>query len=376
MFPKEIIEILQKYQDSNNTLLNDINNNISNIIEKLYSINQNLAERINSLILDKNANNNVSEIVEDSITLRNYIESIQFLNIKEISLNNLSTEISEEIVPNPTNIMPKPVKLYLCEDNVCPECDCNMDETYTIYSQKVNETFIQHRISSYKCGCCHKYFIPDYDIVDIDITETNLKFDTKYYNKITLFDDVYVVTNINYHSSQNHKLEDIDGKLNLILSNGEITTRVVNITYCDFCKKYYMLKSTYDNLTGVPVCSIIDETKVKQENSENFIFDTKGSKLTQYGYNVNCIDKLTDSQRRKILMIQLLSKNMQRNEIISILETNIERAESMMKNQSKRDMSNALQKWKDDKNFVSKVIIEECNKQIDIYRLILKYRKH
>lgn len=74
-------------------------------------------------------------------------------------------------------------------------------------------------------------------------------------------------------------------------------------------------------------------------------------------------------------MVQLSSKNMQKNEIISILDTNIERAESMIKNQSKRDMSNALQKWKADRDFISAAIIEEYNKQIDIYRLILKYRQ-
>ena len=57
MFPKEIVEILQKYQD-NSILLNDINNN-------------------------------VSEIIEDSITLRSYIESIRLLKIQEIRLNDL-----------------------------------------------------------------------------------------------------------------------------------------------------------------------------------------------------------------------------------------------------------------------------------------------
>lgn len=376
MLPDEIVKILERYKNSNRQTFDDICCNMNKIIYNLNLFNESISLELQHL-LSNHKINDTNQLYNDCIALCNYIDSIKPLQEQEKDfVEHVAKEETEEIiVPQVPNNILESIKLYLCEDNLCPECECNMNEVYTDYSQNINGAYIQNKVSFYKCECCGKYFIPDYDAVDIDITNTNLIFDTKYYNKITLFDDVYVTTNINYHSSKNHKLEDIDGKLNIILPNGEIITKIVCVTYCRFCKRYYMLKSTYDNLNGIPICSIIDETKVKQESTDTILFDSKGSKLTQYGYNVNCIEKLTDTQRRRILTIQLLSKNMQKNEIISILDTNIERAESLLKNKSKRDMSNALRKWRDDKNFVLNVILEECNKQIDIYRLILKYNK-
>ena len=57
MFPKEIIDILQKYQGDNSEILSSINNHISVIIESLYKVNENLAEQVKNLVLDKDTNN-------------------------------------------------------------------------------------------------------------------------------------------------------------------------------------------------------------------------------------------------------------------------------------------------------------------------------
>lgn len=99
MFPNEIVEILIKYQNDNNELLSEINDNISTIIENLYFVNQNLAEQIKELILDKDTNNNVEEIMQDSIILRNYIKSVQLLDIENIVPDETLIEASEELTP-------------------------------------------------------------------------------------------------------------------------------------------------------------------------------------------------------------------------------------------------------------------------------------
>lgn len=60
-----------------------------------------------------------------------------------------------------------------------------------------------------------------------------------------------------------------------------------------------MLKSTYDTINGIPACIIIDDTNSSnQQYTENdFIYgENSGSKLHQYGYNVNNQDKLTEEQ--------------------------------------------------------------------------------
>ena len=139
-----------------------------------------------------------------------------------------------------------------------------------------------------------------------------------------------------------------------------------------------MLKDIYDNLDGVPVCAIIDETKLQTVHNCNEIYiteNTKGSKLTQYGYNVNCIDKLSATQRRNILLMQLLSGNMERTEIISIINSDIQRCESSMNNGSKRDLREAIQKWKEDKEFVEKVLIERGYQYVKVSKIILQYSR-
>ena len=136
-----------------------------------------------------------------------------------------------------------------------------------------------------------------------------------------------------------------------------------------------MLKSDYDRINGIPACIIIDETYSKREYSENDFFygENSGSKLYQHGYNVNCNDNLTVEQRHTILTMQLLSNNITKGEICSILDTNINRGEN--RKQSKRDWSKAVAKWKSDKEFVMNIDLEKEAKRINIDRLILKFRK-
>lgn len=174
-------------------------------------------------------------------------------------------------------------------------------------------------------------------------------------------------------SKQNHDIEDIICDIPITKSDGDIAYESVRISHCKKCNKYVLLKSDFDSLDGIPACCVIDETHPKS-NSDNsdFNYEEKGgSKLYQYGYSVNCSDKLTDEQRHSILLMQLLSENMTKGEICSTLDTNIQ--SGLKRKDSKKDWSNAVAKWKADRKFVQYLDLEKEYDRIDIDRLILKF---
>lgn len=82
MFSNNIIDIIEKYQTNNESTINNINKNIQEIICCLELINENIAEQVRKLLIDKNTNNNAEELLYDSKSLRKYINSIKFLNDK------------------------------------------------------------------------------------------------------------------------------------------------------------------------------------------------------------------------------------------------------------------------------------------------------
>ena len=79
MFPEEIIKILEKYQSDNTKILDDINLSISTIKCALQDINNIIAEKTRTLMLEEDVDDNIDELIEESKTLRKYIKSIQFV---------------------------------------------------------------------------------------------------------------------------------------------------------------------------------------------------------------------------------------------------------------------------------------------------------
>lgn len=261
---------------------------------------------------------------------------------------------------------------YIVNDDLCPFCNVKLISHNIFYQEKNNGVICDKSIKWHKCPNCKKLFALDHDIIDFNSTNTNVEFNTKYYNKV-LFHDTIVIFNINKCSSHNHEIEDLTCELPIIKSNGEVEYTSVPIIYCKTCKRYIMLKSVYDGLNGVPACIIINETRNKNDYTENDFQhgDNGGSKLYQYGYNVNCNDNLTVEQRHTILSMQLLSNNLTKGEICSTLDTNINNG--LKRKSSKRDWSNAVSKWKADKEFVQKINLERENEKININKLILKF---
>lgn len=368
MFPEEIIEILQKYQDSNCNPIIKINKNISEIISHLEKINENIASQLHNHLTMKNTDN-TKELLNDSSTLIEYINSIKMLEISKSETNQgiATEEISEELTP----IFEKKVHPYIVSDDICPFCNVKLTNHTIFYQRNINNKLTNEIVLWDRCPACNKLFALDCEVDDFDFNNTNIIFNSEYCDK-TEFNDAIVVSNINKCSNHNHKIEDVNCELPVIMSNGEIIQKIVPVIHCNTCRKYVMLKSTYNNLNGIPICVIIDETCSGSFTENDFYYgDGSGSKLNQYGYNVNCVDKLSIEQRHTILKTLLLAKYITKGEIYSILDTNIKRGSN--RNESRRNWSKAVEKWQSDKKYVENIDLDEETKKINIDKLILKY---
>ncbi len=366
MFPKEIIEILQKYQDDNSELLCDINNNILNIIEKLYSINQNLAEQIKNLLLDKNTDNNAEEIMKDSITLRNYIKSIHTLDIVKLSDNLI--EIAEEIMP-PT--FDRKVYPYLVSDDICPFCNYKMSRHLVHYQRIINSELKNEDVMWNRCMACKRLFILDYDAEKFDFNNTNIVLNKEKYDEIPPI-DIYtaIVLSNTLNCSVNHNTKDLLAKIPVLNQEGEISYLKANASYCFNCKRFTILKSDFLAIKDIVMCKVIDETTDRTDNNadSDFEMEQKQSILFQYGYNVQTKKNLSEQQRHIILSSIIEAQIMNRRDVINHINTLIDRGSKIP------SWHNATQKWKEDKKFVSEYRSDDLPEVI-FNNIVLKYKK-
>lgn len=363
MLPKEIVEILQKYQNEIAEEISNINKHISYILEDLTSVNSVISN--NMLTLMKNITNNSpceeNDLLNDSQTLRKYISEMSGSTIR-LSYNN------EE-----TFHFNKEVKLFVVPDIFCPFCNIELNQHKVIYDRIENNKTIHDSFSSYICPSCGKLFILDEEADKFNIDNTNVKFIDNYYNKIT-FHDVIVLQNVNKCVSNQHDSKEVTCNIPIILDDGSIIFKSASLFYCYTCNKIIMLKSIYDELGGIPACIIEDNTQINETENRNssWFSDKTNSILRQYGYNVNCNDKLTREQRRTILSMQLLSENLNKTSIISYFDTNIHNGE--LRENSKKNWDSAVSKWKEDKKYVNDFNMEIEYEKININKLILKYQ--
>jgi hypothetical protein len=356
MIPDDIIDILQKYQDDVAEEISVINLSIERISDALNTVNNILTNTLHKSVMDVNETNikREYELLHDSQVLRDYTRIINPVLFKNVEIQNTREQI-----------------LHVICKAVCPTCERKLIEFPLQQTICDNSNIDSKSIKCYKCPQCNnEIFILENDAEDIDTS--NIQLDFKYYNKIS-FEDVIVIFNINKCSKHNHKIEDLSCELPLISPSGEIISQLIPIIHCKTCRRYIMLKSDYDKLKGVPLCQINDESHSCSKNSfseNDFIYSNSGgSKLKQYGYNVNCHDKLTTEQRRQILLIQLLSKNITKSEIYSILDTNINNGLNRVG--SKKDWTNAVNKWKADRQYIESLDLKSSD--IDIKKITLKF---
>ncbi len=370
MFPESIIEILKKYQNFNGDNILSISKSINDIIIYLNKINENISIQIQSMITNKNIDS-AKELFSDCETLCNFINSIKPL---DITLPEHNIEIAKELT-TPINDFDEQTHIHICCENICPKCVEKLDPISIYYQRKTNGVINRESVSGFRCPNCGSLYMIDSDFEKFSDDNTNIEIHTKRYNKLNIQDEVYVVTDVNKCSANNHDLEDILGTIPIINKEGKVAFTYVDIIHCKTCHKYIMLKNTYQRINNFLACQVIDETKEQFAKTYNSIsnYDTTGSKLSQLGYNVNCVDKLTENQRETLLAAIITSGLLTQGEIIGNIDKNIANGRSRIG--SKKDWSNAVEKWEHDKKFVQSFKIEQSDNDINIGKIILKYRK-
>lgn len=148
---------------------------------------------------------------------------------------------------------------------------------------------------------------------------------------------------------ENHRLQNIDAKINLINEKGQIQHETVSAGYCPNCNIFFIMESTYQKLKvkGTPICRTSDERAyLSGATSETGMRLAQESILMQYGYNVSQTEDLSALRRKKILALLVDNHILTRSDVISYLDFFI----SQRKHQSR--FEKAIEKWEDDREFI------------------------
>lgn len=363
MLTKDIINILEKYQENNKREIQAINTNILEISSQLAFIRENLAKYMSELITNDKFDD-VNEIMKDSKCLLEYINSVSKVNIKETTI--YQTEIAEEITP----IFTKKVYPYLVSDDICPFCNVKFVQHYIYYQRIRDDKIHDESVIWYRCPACNKLFVIDYEADDFDFDNTNIFLNKDKYNEIPSI-NIYtlIVLSNTLKCSSNHDTKDIIAKLPVLNEYGQISYISVNASYCPNCNRYTILKEDFNAIAGIVTCKVIDETASYDGSSESDIeINTKQSILAQYGYNVQTKKDLSEQQRHIILSSIIEAQIMTRREVIDHISTLIERGSKIP------NWKFATQKWKEDRQFVSDYQ-SDCLPEVVFNNIILKYRK-
>lgn len=180
----------------------------------------------------------------------------------------------------------------------------------------------------------------------VNIIEESIKQNKPMLTEIGLKDFV-VRTNVFKCMHNKHKIDNIVAMIN-IDNDGKREQIKISAGYCNECKVYFMLNSTYQALKnkGLILCRITDEKSYLKGNYANGIRLAKESILMQYGYNTSQTNGLSATGRQKILAVIIDNKIMSKSEIISYLDFFINQRSSQAR------MELAISKWETDREFV------------------------
>ncbi|MBE5958710.1 MAG: hypothetical protein E7254_07615 [Lachnospiraceae bacterium] len=211
-----------------------------------------------------------------------------------------------------------------------------------------------------------KYFSIDESHVEINddeyekIKEEFLELlEDKY---LYLDDEVVVKQNTFNCDDSGHHIEDFCGIINVLNRNTELEKHKIWVGYCCECEEFFVMKNEFLAISqkGVLLCNIKSETMYNEYNPfENAGNLNDESILKQYGYCVGKNSPLTLEQRRAILSLLIDSNIISRSKILSLLNYFIE-----MRNNSKKDFSQAISDWESDIKYVSNYKLSEKSKKI------------
>lgn len=178
-------------------------------------------------------------------------------------------------------------------------------------------------------------------------------FVTKNVKKRITKSDVLSVTYSFICSNKGHIVIPYCGLITVITPDGEEIEEKVYLGYCRSCDIYYIFKRDYENICtkGEPQCKVVDAATNKTIWDASFNFN-KRSILFEMGYNVQASNNLSAEERQQILKRAIEEKRISVNEILNLLEMQI------ALHSGRDSYSNAIDKWKEDSNFVKEYGIE------------------
>lgn len=168
----------------------------------------------------------------------------------------------------------------------------------------------------------------------------------------------------------NHKMQDIIAKINIVTKNGKIKLISLPCVYCDICTTYYVLKEDYKRAKeqGVLLCSVDDRITNFSQNGKNTQYTNSESQIHKMGYNVRKDNGYTDIQRHIILANIIENTIITKHEIISIIDAGIAR------HRYQKSYQNAVQCWIEDREFITTYKIGDIP-EVLIDNVILKYNE-
>lgn len=361
---EKIIDILDKYKYDiwSQDIVESIDECCQEILILLRQNQNDLSDKLHTLTKSDHINDYTicDDILDDIKAITQLIK--HFKELKQ-NLDIIKTRTKQSVLENKLII-------YVIDDNLCPDCNVKLYPLCIDYQKIINGNIEDYdTIEGYECQCCKKLFAMQYEIDNIDFTDTNIILDYQYLkeeNQLS-FKDVIVLSNLISCTSKEHSLNDVMAQIPVFNADGSINFIRMNISYCGTCDKYIMLKNDFKQIDGVVACKVIDNTKTYNKNDKDEIeIKQHESVLYQYGYNVNMLNNLSDKQRHLILAAVVESGILTRDQICSHLDTLIERGNKIEK------WKYATEKWKQDRNYVKKYNVNNLS-NILIEKVILKY---
>ena len=166
--------------------------------------------------------------------------------------------------------------------------------------------------------------------------------------------DFLVRSNVFKCMHNDHVIENVSAMIS-IDNDGKKKAQKISAGYCQKCKVYFIMESTYQRLksNGLILCRITDEKSYKKSEYMNGAVLAHESILMQYGYNVSEIKGLSATKRQKILAVIIDNNVLSKSEIISYLDFFINQRSS------RSNMERAISKWEADREFVENYRIGE-----------------
>lgn len=169
-----------------------------------------------------------------------------------------------------------------------------------------------------------------------------------------------------FNCNKNHHIEQIKATVNVLTNDAAIIKVSVPAGYCAECGVYFVLEKDYQDLllSGVPLCQKItyEQYCAGAINGFNGASLSAESLLHQIGYSVSAQDNLSSLQRKTLLSLAIQLELYSVSGLLSFLDWLIDKNSKV----KSRDMSAAIEKWKDDRDFVAKYAVANATREVNI----------